>query len=186
MIKRIIKIVFGVFFVILALSIIVMIGIPTSIIDDSIDHAIVTQCEKVVEIINRNQNRIDSSLIKNAVGNGKCIRKSIRRDEDWDILFQNIPSEDRSYLQKFTNSNVCKYVEVSESNDCVMFLFYSSFHKSFIVGSYQQLYLIYHVNPTCNCKDNPIGDPYRPIASELVKTNWYKVTVKISKRYLHA
>jgi hypothetical protein len=181
MLKKIIKWTLG----ILISFIVILIGIPSLIFNDALPFDQIEKSEQVVEIIKRNQSCISPSVREDAVGDGKCIRQSIKTNEDWTNLFAEISISDKNILQQYINSNICEMIEVSESNDCIMFLFKTSFHDSFIIGSYQQLYLIFEDSPACNCKNNPIGAPYYPIKSEKIKDNWYKVTVRISRRYFH-
>jgi len=83
MLKKILKWTFG----ILISFIVILIGIPSLIFNDAIPSDKIEKSEQVVEIIKRNQNYINRSLREDAVGDGKCIRQSIKTNADWSSLF---------------------------------------------------------------------------------------------------
>jgi hypothetical protein len=171
------------FGIIIALLFLFLVGITTDFFTDKIDEANIAKCKEVVSIIERNKDFIKDSISKDAVGNGDCIRYFIKNSSDVNKLFSKISDEDKNKLTELVDSNFCEYIEIGEPKNCIMFRMKTSTHNLPIIGKYKAIFIIYEDMPTCNCKDNPIGDPNYAEYVKKLSENWYQTKVGISKRY---
>ncbi|CAM4003334.1 Lipoprotein [Flavobacterium branchiophilum] len=168
---------------IISLFFLFIFGITTDFLTDKIDVDKITKCKEIVSIVERNKEFIKDSISKDAAGNGECIRYYIKKSSDIDKLFSKINNEDKNKFSELFDSNFCEYIEISEPKNCIMFCMKTSLNNLPIIGKYKAIFIIYEDKPTCNCKDNPIGDPNYAEYVRKLSENWYQTKVGISKRH---
>jgi hypothetical protein len=168
--------------ILVILFFIFVIGFTTDVSNEKIDESKLLKCQEVVNIIDRNKNHINQSILNKAVAR-TCIRYNIDSAKDVDSLFSSISDQEKNRLIELVNSKFCERIHIGETTECIMFLLETSKHDASWIGEYKKFFIIYEKKPNCNCKDNPIGDPDYPDYVEQIKGNWYKVKVAISLRH---
>lgn len=160
-----------------------VIGITTNFLTDKIDDSEISKCKEIVNIINKNKAFINDSLYVDAPADGKCIRYYIDESDDVSKLFSKINPSDKKRFEQLVDSKFCKYIEIGEVENCIMFCIKTSYHDSKFVGAYKKMFIIYQKSPECNCSENPVGYPNHPDYVKELSKNWYQTKVHISRRY---
>ncbi|MDI3319269.1 hypothetical protein [Pinibacter soli] len=178
--KRRTKIFLWTFIISTVIILIIVIGIPTRLIDKNIDEKTFNEIKIVQKILSATKDKISLDSMKGISPLAHDEYGYINTPQEVDKLFSFLPNDQRQKIKNLFANGQVKRIDIMRPR-CIQFYIRSSPRNFFFTSSWQTLLLTYNDSCVCTCQDNLDADG--EIKIEDLKEGWYKV-LAITKRRL--
>jgi hypothetical protein len=163
--------------------IVMFIGIPTRIVNKSINDKTFDSIKGVQNILSTTKEKISLDSIEAFSPLAHDAYGYISSPQKVDELFSFLPIDQRQRIKRlFTNRQVTQ-IDIMRPR-CVRFILKQSFQNYFITSSYETLILVFNDSCKCNCQDMRMDE--ETISKQDLGNGWYKVSIVTRRTAPHA
>jgi hypothetical protein len=165
------------------ITMVMIIGIPTRIVNNSINDKTFDSIKAVQQILSTTKEKISLDSIEAFSPLAHDAYGYISSPEKVDELFSFLSVEQRQKIKHlFTNGQV-KQIDIMRPR-CVRFILKQSFENYFITSSYETLILVFNDSCKCNCQDMRMDE--ETVRNQDLGNGWYKVSIVTRRTAPHA